>query len=170
MTALKTSILLAALAAGALLTSAPARADSACIRDAQQFCDGIAFGDGRVMTCLQSRWSDLSSGCQQEIQAIQNRAKQISSACTNDIWQYCANVRPGADRLRICLRSHWDDLSSTCRDEAARVAEKAQKLWDNCQADADRLCAGLKPGGGQIFLCLKTQESKTSSQCRVALR
>jgi hypothetical protein len=170
MTTTKVLALLVAGSAVALLSPATARGDSACVPDAQRFCTGVPFGEGRVMTCLQSRWSDLSSACQQEIQTIQNRANQINSACATDVWQYCPRVRPGGGRLLICLRSHWDDLSSTCRDGAARLAEKATKLQQGCSADIERLCPGIEPGGGQIFLCLKAQESKTSSQCQAALR
>jgi len=105
-----------------------------------------------------------------EIQRIQSRAREINQACAADVWQYCGNVAPGADRLRICLGSNWDNLSSTCREKVAEVVEKAQALQQNCGADLERLCPGLKPGGGQLYLCLKAQESKTSSQCRAALR
>ena len=146
------------------------RADSQCTSDAARLCPDVPIGEGRVLTCLQARWSEVSGSCQNEIQTIQNRAQQISSACAADVWQYCRNVAPGAGRLRVCLRARWNDLSSTCRDEAARVAEKAQRLWKDCSADAERLCPDLKPGGGQIFLCLKAQESKTSNTCRAALR
>jgi len=159
-----------ALSIAAIVSAGGARADSACLSDAERYCSAIPIGEGRVLTCLQARWKDLSSACQQEIQAIQNRAREIDLACSTDVWQYCGNVTPGADRLRVCLWSHWDELSSTCRDMAAALAEKAQKLWDNCGADAERLCPGMKPGGGQIYLCLKAQESKASSQCRSALR
>jgi len=71
---------------------------------------------------------------------------------------------------RVQQRSRWDDLSSTCREKAAEVAEKAEKLRNLCGPDIDRLCPGMRPGGGQIYLCLKAQESKTSGQCRSALR
>jgi len=153
-----------------LLTSIPAQADSACLSDAQRYCAQIPIGEGRVLTCLQARWNELSGACQQEIQHIQNRAREIDQACSIDVWQYCRGVAPGADRIRVCLWSRWDDLSSTCREKAAEVAEKAQKLRDLCGPDIDRLCPGMRPGGGQIYLCLKAQESKTSGQCRSALR
>ena len=162
--------MLTAVGAGLLLSSVAAHADSACLPDAQRYCGQIPIGEGRVLTCLQSRWKDLASACQQEIQAIQNRAREIKLACTGDVWQYCQGVAPGADRIRVCLWSHWDDLSSTCRDTVTELANKAQNLWDQCAGDVERLCPGMKPGGGQLYLCLKAQESKASSQCRSALR
>jgi hypothetical protein len=153
-----------------LLMSIPAHADSACLSDAQRYCAQIPIGEGRVLTCLQARWNDLSGSCQQEIQQIQNRAREIDLACSTDVWQFCRNVVPGAGRIRVCLWSRWDDLSSTCRDKAAEVAEKAEQLQQLCTDDISRLCPGMRPGGGLIYLCLKAQESKTSSQCRSALR
>ena len=163
-----TSIRAATIAIGACALLAPleAFADSACLPDAQRFCAGIPIGDGRVLTCLKARWKDLSSACQQDIQRVENRARQISNACAADVWQYCANVRPGQGRIRTCLWARWNDLSSTCREEAARVAEKSQQLWEKCSADAAALCPGMQPGGGLIYLCLKAQESKASSACR----
>ena len=159
-----------ALSAGLLMAPLAAPADSACMSDAQRYCSQIPIGEGRVLTCLQARWKDISSACQQEIQQIQNRAREINAACTSDVWQYCRDVAPGGDRIRVCLWSHWDDLSSTCRDTVAELTERTQKLQDLCAADADRLCPGVRPGGGQLFLCLKAQESKASSQCQGALR
>ena len=156
----------------ALLFSAPppARADSACLPDMQKFCAEVPIGEGRVLTCLRAQWANLAGACQREIQRIDNRAREVSQACVNDIFQWCPNVRPGYDRIRTCLWSRWKDLSSTCRDEVARLSEKAQKLWDKCTADIEQLCPGMQRGGGQIYLCLKAQESKASYQCQQALR
>ena len=153
-----------------VFVSAAARADSACLKDAERYCARIPIGEGRILTCLQSRWSDLSSACQQEIQAIQNKSREIDQACMNDVWQYCGNVAPGGDRIKVCLWSHWDQLSSTCRDMAAAVQEKKAQLQQLCPADIQNLCPGMTPGGGRIYLCLKAQESKVSVQCRQALR
>lgn len=159
-----------ALSACALLVPVAADADSACLPDAQRHCAGIPIGDGRVLTCLKTRWKDLASACQQEIQGVENRARQISNACAVDVWQYCQSVPPGQGRIRTCLWARWNDLSSTCREEAARVAEKSQRLWEKCSADAGALCPGIQPGGGLLYLCLKAQESKASSACREVLR
>ena len=159
-----------ALSAAILTLASTAHADSACLKDARQYCSGIPIGEGRVLTCLQARWKDLSGECQHDIQEVQARAQEISLACSNDVWQYCQGVAPGADRIRVCLWSRWNDLSSTCREKAAEVAEKAQGMSDQCANDIDRLCPGMQPGGGRIYLCLKAQESKVSSQCRRVLR
>lgn len=163
-------MLLAAATAFALTASTAAQADSACLSDIQRYCSQIPIGEGRVLTCLQARWANLSSACQQEIQQIQARAREVDMACSNDVWSFCQGVAPGADRIRVCLASRWDDLSSTCRDKVAELSEKAEKLRQNCSADAERLCPGLKPGGGQLWLCLKALQSRASGPCQAALR
>ena len=160
---MKTALLL-------FFTALAARADSACLRDAERFCARIPYGEGRLLTCLQARWSELSSSCQQDLQQIQNKAREIDQACSADVWQYCNGVMPGGDRIKVCLWSNWDRLSSTCRDKAAEVAEKREKLQQLCPADIQNLCPGVNPGGGRIYLCLKAQESKVSLQCRPALQ
>jgi hypothetical protein len=162
--------LAAALAACALLAAAGARADSACVADAQKLCAGILIGDGRVLACLQSSWNKLSGPCIQEIQAVQARAREIDLACSADVWSFCRGVPSGEGRIRACLWPHWKELSSTCRDEASRVAEKAQALRGACGPDAEQLCPGMKPGGGLLYLCLKSQESQASGACQRALR
>ena len=159
---MKTALLL-------LVISTAVRADSACMRDAERFCSRIPIGEGRMLTCLQSRWSELSSSCQQDLQEINNKSREIDQACASDVYQYCHGVAPGADRIKVCLWSNWDRLSSTCRDKAAEISEKREKLQQLCPADIQNLCPGVNPGGGRIYLCLKAQESKVSFQCRPAL-
>jgi hypothetical protein len=158
------------LALGAALAAAPARADSACLDDARRHCPDVPFGDGRVLACLERHWNQLSGACIQDIQKVQARSREISLACAADVWSFCPNVPPGEGRVRACLWERWDELSSTCKEASARLAEKANAVWEACQADAGRLCAGMRYGGGQVFLCLKAQESKVSGPCQRALR
>jgi hypothetical protein len=158
------------LAALALAGAAPALADSACMADAVRYCPDVPFGDGRLITCLQNHGSQLSSGCIQDLQRIDAKAREVTLRCNADVWSYCQGVAPGGGRVKACLLSRWEVLTSACRDEVARLEEKAQRVWDACQDDASRLCAGMRTGGGQVFLCLKAQESKVSGPCQRELR
>jgi hypothetical protein len=38
-----------------------------------------------------------------------------------------------------------------------------------CQADARKLCAGERPGGGRVLGCLKQHESELSAACQAVL-
>jgi Cysteine rich repeat len=38
-----------------------------------------------------------------------------------------------------------------------------------CKADVEKLCPGVKPGGGAIISCLKQHESQVSPACKDAV-
>jgi len=50
---------------------------------------------------------------------------------------------------------------------AQRAAASA--LRDACKADYDRLCSGVRPGGGRILQCLDAHAADLSASCRAAL-
>jgi hypothetical protein len=147
-----------------------ATAEDACAVDARRLCPDVPYGEGRVVACLRARWYEVSSACQQTIQRVENRARQIDVACTGDVYEHCPRVQSGGGRVLSCLASHWDHLSSPCQNVVSEVAERAQKFTSACSADAARLCQGVEPGGGRIFACLKLQERAVSSRCGDALR
>ncbi len=161
------ALLAAALPAG---VTPAARAEDACVPDARRFCPDVPYGGGAVLDCLRERWYQLSSACQQRIQQADDRARQLDVSCANDVFRHCPTVPRGKMRVVSCLGQHWNDLSSTCRDAVSRVAEKLQTFTDACSGDAARLCAGIEPGQGRIFACLKFQERAVSSRCAAALR
>jgi hypothetical protein len=166
-----TSPRVTAVACAALMAMArAAHAEDACAVDARRLCPDVPAGEGRVVDCLRARWYEVSGAGQQTIQRVENRARQVGVACTTDVYEHCPRVRAGGGRVLSCLAVHWDDLSSTCRDVVAEVAERARKFTTACSADAERLCPGVEPGGGRIFACLKLQERAVSSRCGEALR
>jgi hypothetical protein len=61
--------------------------------------------------------------------------------------------------------SHFVDLSEPC--QAAMI--NAAAVGKACKADVKQLCAGTKPGGGQIEACMKSHMSETSDICKDAL-
>jgi cysteine rich repeat protein len=70
----------------------------------------------------------LAPCCMSELGAV--RAQQPSSglaqppphqACKPDIQKFCADLRPGSGRIAQCLLANKDRLSSSCRDDLARI-------------------------------------------------
>ena len=49
-------------------------------------------------------------------------------------------------------------------DEASAMAI----LRAGCTEDAQRLCAGVQPGGGRILACLKEHKDQLSDKCKQA--
>ena len=52
---------------------------------------------------------------------------------------------------------------------AATAAAEGPKPRQACRADYERLCHGVKPGGGRIRECMKAHRSEISPACRAAL-
>jgi hypothetical protein len=44
-----------------------------------------------------------------------------------------------------------------------------QQVRAACQADAQKLCAGVQPGGGRIVACLKEHKDEVSDGCKQAI-
>ncbi len=36
-------------------------------------------------------------------------------ACGNDVYTYCGDAIPDHERIAVCMRKHWRDLSDECR-------------------------------------------------------
>jgi hypothetical protein len=51
-------------------------------------------------------------------------------------------------------------------DDAAAMAI----LRTGCADDAQRLCAGVQPGGGRVLACLKEHKDALSDRCKQAAR
>lgn len=50
------------------------------------------------------------------------------------------------------------------------VSADEKALLKYCQADIERLCAGIEPGGGRIIECLKGKKEEMSVGCAQALK
>ena len=50
-----------------------------------------------------------------------------------------------------------------------QMRSEAMSLVQLCRADADRLCAGVVPGGGRVLACLKGQMNELSPACAQAM-
>ena len=159
-----------AIAMAWLLAGAAWAADGPCVADARRLCPDVPVGEGRILACFRARWYEVSSACQQVVQDVENRARQIGAACSGTVWQYCQGVSGGQGRLLACVSARWDELSSTCRDAVGTANEKIQRFQTACSDDAARLCPGVQAGGGKIFACLKLYEGGVSSACRAAMR
>ena len=57
-----------------------------------------------------------------------------------------------------------DQPPATPSPEAINEARAA------CATDIQTLCAGVQPGGGRIFACLKEHKDKVSDACKTAVQ
>jgi Cysteine rich repeat len=60
------------------------------------------------------------------------------------------------------LATAQSKIPEAMRNQAISVAQ-------TCKADYDRLCSGIRPGGGRILACLSANLSSLSAPCRAAM-
>lgn len=94
---------------------------------------------------------------------------RAEDACRVDAEKICRGVRPGGGRIIRCLQEHEAELSPACRSQFAAGREKAAAFKTACGADAQKLCADVKPGGGRVVQCLRSHEGELSDACRGAI-
>jgi hypothetical protein len=58
-------------------------------------------------------------------------------------------------------------LATAALGATAWAAERS--ALQACRADAQKLCAGVAPGGGRVVACLRGQEAQLSADCKAQL-
>jgi hypothetical protein len=86
--------------------------------------------------------------------------------CHDDIQKFCKQVHPGGGRVHACLEKHEAELSGACRDARQQAKERIAKFEQACNADIQKLCKGVKAGGGRVVKCLKAKEAELSPACK----
>ena len=61
----------------------------------------------------------------QEPEAPAPGARGFPVACQQDLAQFCSQVRPGGGRIKSCMRQHFGEVSSGCR-QAIRQARQSR--------------------------------------------
>jgi hypothetical protein len=148
-----------------------ALADAPCLADAERLCPGIPAGDRRLWACLLRNEFKLSSSCVRNVREVQRRASEFNSDCASDIWRFCPQVPKGGGRILDCLGAYVGrrELSSNCEGAVVTAIENLHEFNEGCAEDAAAFCAGVQPGGGRVFLCLRAQSDRLSSRCKRAM-
>jgi hypothetical protein len=85
--------------------------------------------------------------------------------CAADAKKFCGEVKPGGARVAKCMKSHEAELSPACQAEMKRVEERVEQVREECKADAEKFCKGIRPGRGRILACLKSHQSELAPAC-----
>ncbi len=98
--------------------------------------------------------------------AAEAGAQQRSEGpCAGDVKKFCGDVKPGQGAIAKCMKGHEAELSPACREGIKARAEKAEKVREECKADAEKFCKGIAPGGGRILSCLKSRQPELQPAC-----
>ena len=93
------------------------------------------------------------------------QAKKGDGPCAADAKKFCGEVKPGGARVAKCMKSHQAELSPACQAEMKRVEERVEQVREECKADAQKFCKGIRPGQGRILACLKSHQVELAPAC-----
>jgi hypothetical protein len=150
-----------------LLAAGPARSDDPCAADLARHCPGKAPVD--ELSCLQTHRNDLAPACRDHLEYVLVSVQVLLQDCEPDAFSLCRNVGRGEPTAR-CLSGNQGKLTPRCQqdlDGFARIEKASAKA---CAAEASRLCPDVKPGKGDVWICLVFRGKDLSADCRAALR
>ena len=109
--------------------------------------------------------------------AMENLVKSVAEGCKTELETYCKEVTPGKGRVLSCLYAYEDKLSGRCEyalyDAAAQLERAVGALTyvaNECEADLQKHCANIQPGGGRLATCLKKNEAQLTDRCQQAMK
>ncbi len=108
--------------------------------------------------------------------AQEDIVEYVTTACEQEIQNYCAQVTPGEGRLLACFYAFEDKLSGRCQyalyqaaaaleDFAAAVTHVATE----CRDDLEQYCADVELGEGRVGTCLLDHKDEVSEACQQAI-
>ena len=118
-----------------------AKIRAACDQDLQRFCVGVQAGGGRLVQCLSSHTSELSTACGNMIAAIQARRGTSNASAQSLATQPAAPATIGHSPVTI-----------------------GTILRASCGPDVQRLCAGARRES-EVLRCLDSQRMELSTTC-----
>lgn len=95
----------------------------------------------------------------------QDRAAKGEGPCREDAKKFCGNEKPGGGRIAKCMKSHEAELSPACQSSMKAAEQRLEEVKQECGADAQKFCKGIRPGQGRILACLKSHQSELAPAC-----
>lgn len=96
----------------------------------------------------------------------------FTSSCGSELSDLCSYHISNTFTLeelyeaRICLWTNREDLSETC---SHYLTQAAPSIIEPCLNDIQSFCSGVKPGYGQVHMCLASRPEDVSVRCASAL-
>jgi len=118
---------------------------------------------------FQMKWLAVLAGVFCLSMATCASAEENAKPCADDAAKLCQGMQPGGGAIAKCLKEHSSELSPACKDNMAKMKQKAKAFREACKNDARTLCKGERPGGGRIVQCLKQHEGELSADCKEAM-
>ena len=95
----------------------------------------------------------------------QDKAGKGDGPCAQDAKKFCPGMQPGGGRIAKCMKEHQADLSPACQENIKKAEQRLKEFSDECKADAEKFCKGIRPGQGRILACLKSHQAELAPAC-----
>ena len=95
----------------------------------------------------------------------QGKGGKGEGPCAEDTKKFCPGMQPGGGRIARCMKQHESELSPACQENIKKAEQRLKEFSDECKADAEKFCKGIRPGGGRILACLKSHQSELAPAC-----
>ena len=101
-----------------------------CGVEIEKYCSQVSHGEGRLLACFYAHEDKLSGQCEYtlykasaQLEHAVSSLNYVAGQCQNDILAHCAQVQMGEGRVKQCLESNADSVSSQCKAAMAEVFE-----------------------------------------------
>jgi hypothetical protein len=149
-----------------LASAGTARAEDPCAPDLARHCPGKAPVD--ELSCLQSHRNDLAPACRDRLDHVLVSVQLLIQDCEPDAFELCPNVGRGEPTAR-CLAGNHGKLTRRCQEDLDGMARIEAASAQACASDAARYCGDVKPGKGEVYICLVYKGKDISDGCRKAM-
>jgi hypothetical protein len=102
-------------------------------------------------------------------------AEMVLEDCAPELKYFCGTVTEGRGRIAACLYAHNDQLSEQCAISLSVgliqfriILAAVDRVVQQCRGDLDKLCEGVKIGGGKVYQCLNDNKDKLNESCSAA--
>jgi TolA-binding protein len=93
------------------------------------------------------------------------QAKKGDGPCAADAKKFCGNEKPGGGRIAKCMKTHEAELTPACQSQMKAVEQRIEEVRQECKADAEKFCKGIRSGQGRILACLKSHQAELAPAC-----
>jgi hypothetical protein len=161
------SLTLAALLAAVRPAAA---ADVPCESEMASFCSDVKPGDGRIISCLKSRWPELSTSCRDALDRASQRARSFVAQCELDLFRFCRTTPISIDATLACLGEHASELDADCKPAYQRAKARPDRIMAACKKEVPILCGSVDATDGPaLAACLAGRARELSSGCAATI-
>jgi len=86
-----------------------------CEQELETYCSNVTPGEGRISDCLKRYKESLSPECTEFIAKSSEALKGLKEVCSDDVQDFCRDVKTSYRRIVNCLQERYNDLSTDCR-------------------------------------------------------